>query len=176
MPRDYSPPTVLDTVIDRNRTLFHETRFDLYSIVQLGTQVDQILGPPAGLPDSLSRDVTFEGLRPPTLYRSQVSLDQVRDFYTLAGQVPVVLINEPILTLNGVTNSDVRYNSYYPRWVYDQYRQYVAEAAAQQRWDYLDLWNMLPPSYFTDTPLHLSPGGQHLLAEALVPSIQKGCR
>ncbi len=92
---------------------------------------------------------------------------------TLAAHMPVVLINE--LSLEGVSNSGVRYNSYYPRWVYDQYRQYVADDAAQHGWNYLDWWNKFSPDYFTDTPLHLSPQGQHLLAEALAPSIEKGC-
>ena len=106
---------------------------------------------------------------------SLVSLDQLEDFYTLAGRVPVILVNEPMLVLQAVPNSDVRYNSYYPRWVYDQYRQYVAEAAAAHGWNYLDFWDRYPAQYFTDTPLHLNPRGQHLLAEAIAPSIQKGC-
>jgi lysophospholipase L1-like esterase len=175
LPRDYAALTPLDTVLARNRALFRETRFQLYSLIQLGTGEDQIPGPPEVLPASLSRDVAFEGLKPPKLYESQVSLDQVKDFYALADGVPVVLINEPILALTGLPNSDVRYNSYYPRWVYDQYREYVSDAASKHAWNYLDLWNMFPPAYYTDTPLHLDPEGQKLLAEALAPSVRKGC-
>ncbi len=175
LPRDYAPPTQLSAVTARNRLLFHEARFDLYSLIELATGMEQIPGPPEVLPATLSRDTTFEGLRPPTLRPSQVSLDQLQDFYTLAGNVPVVLINEPMLVLQGVANSDVRYNSYYPRWVYDQYRQYVSADAAQHGWNYLDLWHEFSPQYFTDTPLHLSPQGQHMLAETLAPSIKKGC-
>ncbi len=175
LPRGYAAPTPLETAMDRNRALFRETRFDLYSVIQLATGTEQITGPPEVLPATLSRDRTFEGLKPPTLKRSQVSLDQIQDFYAIAGQVPVVLINEPMLVLKGVPNSDVRYNSYYPRWVYDQYRQYVAQDAAQHGWDYLDLWDAFPQAYFTDTPLHLNPQGQRLLARKLAPSIEKGC-
>ncbi|HEX8991782.1 MAG TPA: hypothetical protein VF784_08890 [Anaerolineales bacterium] len=176
LPRGATPPTLLDTALERNRALFHETRFQLYSLIQLATALDQIPGPPEVLPASLSKDLTFEGLKPPTLNRSQVSLDQVQDFYTLAGQIPVVLINEPTLEMTGVPNSDIRYSDYYPRWVYDQYRNYLGEDSAQHGWNYLDLWNMFRASYYTDTPLHLSPEGQHLLAETLAPSIEKGCR
>ncbi len=175
LPRDYAAPTLVGSILTRNRTLFHETRFDLYSLIEMATGTEQLMGPPEVLPTTLSKDTTFEGLRAPTLRKNQVSLDQVEDFYTLAGNVPVVLINEPMLVLEGVPNSDVRYNSYYPRWVYDQYRQYVADDAAQHGWNYLDLWNKFSPEYFTDTPLHLSPQGQHLLAQALAPSIEKGC-
>jgi len=175
LPRDAALPTWLDGVAARNATLFHELRFQAYSLIQLATGMEQIPGPPEQLSRTLSRDTTFEGLKPPTLREGQVSLDQVADFYALAGSIPVVLVNEPILVLKDVPNSDVRYNSYYPRWVYDQYRQYLSAAAAQHGWDYLDLWNMFPSSQFTDTPLHLDPEGQRLLAERLAPSLQKGC-
>ncbi len=175
LPRDYAAPTTYTTLLARNQALFRETRFDLYSLIDLGTGTEQFIGPPEVLPAALSKDTTFEGLRPPTLRKSQVSLDQLEDFYVLAGQVPVVLINEPMLIVQGDPHSDLRYNSYYPRWVYDQYRQYVAEDAVAHGWNYLDLWNKYPAQYFTDTPLHLSPQGQHLLAQALAPSIEKGC-
>ncbi len=176
LPRDYTPPNITDILYARNRALFRETRFDLYSMIQLATGVEQIPGPPEILPKTLSRDLTFEGLKPPNLSPSQVSLDQVNDFYVLAGNIPVLLVNEPILVMTGVPNSDVRYDSYYPRWVYDQYRQYLGAAASQNKWNYLDLWNMFPSSYYSDTPLHLIPKGQALLAKALAPSIQGACR
>ena len=102
-------------------------------------------------------------------------MDQVQDFYDLAGKTHVFLINEPMLILNGIPNSDLRYNSYYPRWVYDQYRQYLNAAASQKGWDYLDLWNIFPSSFFTDTPLHLNPYGEQQLAEVIAPAIQKAC-
>jgi lysophospholipase L1-like esterase len=175
LPKGFTAPTLLDDFTAHNRALLRETRFQLYSLIQLATGVDQIPGPPEVLPSTLSSDQTFEGLKPPTLRKAQVSLDQVQDFYALAGNVPVVLVNEPMLSVDGQPNSDVRYNSYYPRWVYDQYRQYLGDAAREHGWNYLDLWDKFPASYYTDTPLHLNPEGQHLLAEALAPSIQKGC-
>jgi lysophospholipase L1-like esterase len=175
LPQGYTPPAPADTLAARNRQLFRETRFQLDALIQLATGVDQFPGPPEVLPATLSPDLTFEGLKPPTLNESQVSLDQVQDFHALAGNIPVLLINQPILIVSGVPNSNVRYDSYYPRWVYDQYRQYLGQAAAQHGWDYLDLWNMFPPAYYTDTPLHLNPRGQGLLAKTLAPAIQESC-
>ena len=175
LPKGYQPPTLTDKFYDQNRALFRVLRYQLYSVINLSTGLDQIPGPPEVLPKELSSDATFEGMRPPTLKESQVSLDQVRDFYALAENTPVLLVNEPMLVLSDVRNSDIRYNDYYPRWVYDQYRQYVAKAAAQNNWNYLDLWNAFPPNYYTDTPLHLIPDGEHQLAEMLAPSIQKAC-
>jgi hypothetical protein len=175
LPKGYQRMNLFDEVFYEQRALFRIVRYQLYPMIQLATGVDQIPGPPEMMPPGLTNDTTFEGLKPPTLRKSQVSLDQVQDFYQLAGNTPVLLINEPMLILSGIPNSDLRYNSYYPRWVYDQYRQYLGEAAIQNGWNYLDLWNLFPPSYFTDTPLHLTPEGQQQLAETLAPSILKAC-
>jgi hypothetical protein len=174
--KKYQTITIQNKIINQQRALFRVIRYQLYPLIQWATGVDQIAGPPESLPAGLTNDITFEGLNPPTLVKSQLSLDQVQDFYQIAGKIPVLLINEPMLILNGIPNSDIRYNDYYPRWVYDQYRQYLGEAAVQNGWNYLDLWNIFPPSYFTDTPLHLTPDGQKLLAETLAPSILKACQ
>jgi hypothetical protein len=114
-------------------------------------------------------------MKPPKLYAWDVSLDQVKDFYQIAGNIRVILVNEPMKVLTDVPNSDVYYNVYYPRWVYDQYRQYMNNTAVKNHWDYLDLWNVFPPSYYTDTPLHLNPQGEAELAKMIAPYIVKGC-
>jgi hypothetical protein len=175
LPKDYRTPTLWDDVINQNSSLFRVARFQLYPLIQLATRRDQVIGPAETLPTALSADTTFEGMKPPLLRPAQVSLDQVQDFYDLAGSVPVILVNEPMLVVHRAANSDIRYNNYYPRWVYDQYRTYVQQAASEHRWDYLDLWDAIPPEYFADTPLHLVPAGQGLLAKTLVPSIEKAC-
>jgi lysophospholipase L1-like esterase len=175
LPKNYNSPSWITQITDQNRSLFRVLRYQLYSLVNLATGLDQIPGPPEELPTQLNADPTFEGMKPPKLYAPLVSLDQVKDFYQLAGNIPVLLVNEPTLVLSGVLNSDIRYNDYYPRWVYDQYRQYVSAAAAQNHWDYLDLWNVFPPSYFTDTPLHLNPQGETELAKMIAPAVVKGC-
>ena len=175
LPKNYQSPSLTSEITDQNRTLFRVLRYQLYSLINIATGIDQIPGPPEELPTQLGSDPTFEGMQPPTLNITDVSLDQVRDFYQIAGSVPVVLVNEPTMVLSGVPNSDIRYNYYYPRWVYDQYRRYVATAAAQNHWNYLDLWNVFPSSYYTDTPLHLTPQGETELAKLIAPTIVEGC-
>ncbi len=70
-------------------------------------------------------------------------------------------------------NSDIRYNKAYPRWAYDQYRQFlVTETESQQR-PYLDFWNTIPPKHFIGHTFHLSAEGESLLAEALEDGFQK---
>jgi hypothetical protein len=175
LPRDYLAPGWAETVFNRNRSLFRTLRFQLYAAMQLATGQDQIAGPPQVLVKQLTNDQTFEGLRPPTLRRNQVSLDQVAAFQELAAGVPVLMVNSPILILEGLPNSDLRYNSYYPRWVYDQYRFYLADAASANGWAYTDLWNLFPEEDFADTPLHLVPAAHRALASYLAPDVVKMC-
>lgn len=175
LPKGYQAPTLADLISYENNALFHILRYEFYIPIEIATGLDQIPGPPEQLPKELSSDPTFEGMSPPTLQKWQVSLDQVKDFYELAGNTPVLLVNEPMQVLQGVPNSDIRYNDYYPRWVYDQYREYVQQDVNTHGWHYLDLWNAFPASDFTDTPLHLSPNALGRLAQKLAPSIQKTC-
>ena len=175
LPRDNEAPSWWDAIFRRNRTLFRILRYQLYAPIQLATRQDQIAGPPQVPATELSRDEAFEGIKPPTLRRNQVSIDQVEDFHDLADGLPVLLVNEPILIMKGVPNGDVRYNSYYPRWVYDQYRAFLADAAANKHWNYLDLWDMFPAGSFADTPLHLNPEAHRVLASRLAPEIRGMC-
>jgi hypothetical protein len=168
--------TPLDELWARNRALGRIIRYQLYVPIQLSTGLDnlgrpQTIVPPAAL--SPSRD--YENLKPPTLPRARARLDLVQDLYQLAGKIPVILVNEPMLVLNDVPNSRTRYNKDYPRWVYDQYRQYLGEEAAQNGWDYLDLWNTFPSTDFADATLHLVPSADYRLAKMLAPEIQKHC-
>jgi len=165
-------PTQID---DENSALFHILKFQLYGAINLATGIEQIPAPPEQLPTQLSSNPNYYGLNPPLLNASSLSIDQVRDFLTLASGVPVMLINQPIKVMTNVRNSDIYYDVYYPRWIYDQYRHYMTADAAQSHWNYLDLWNALPAVYFTDTPLHLNPAGELLLARQIAPGIVQGC-
>jgi hypothetical protein len=86
-----------------------------------------------------------------------------------------ILVNEPTLISDG-RNSDIRYNFFYPRWAYDAYRQQLAEHAAERRWKYLDLWDLLPAGEFTNSAIHLTPAGERLLADKIVEAIQAECK
>jgi hypothetical protein len=75
----------------------------------------------------------------------------------IAGKTPILLINEPMLISAG-ENSDIRYNAFFPRWAYDDYRRLLAEQTAEQGWQALDLWDALPNAdCYTDSPVHLTP-------------------
>ena len=90
----------------------------------------------------------------------------------MAGDVPVLIVNEPILVSEG-KNSHVRYNFFYPRWAYDQYRQLLAEQAQDANWMYVDLWDLVPQEEFTNSAVHLTPKGSRLYYQVLKPILAR---
>ena len=57
-------------------------------------------------------------------------------------------------------NSDIRYNFYYPRWAYDDYRQLLLDQSKENDWNYWDMWKVVDNSEFTNSAVHLSPRGE----------------
>jgi hypothetical protein len=94
----------------------------------------------------------------------------VRESTQLAGNTPLIIVNEPIYISNG-KNSDIRYNFFYPRWAYDEYRVLMQQQAQVQGWRYVDLWDAVPSSEFTNSAVHLSPAGSKLLAQKLAAAL-----
>lgn len=134
---------------------------------------DDVVVPPGHL-ETLAHDVrknpNYRELEPGADLRLSLLLNALTAGYDLAGATPLLLVNEPIFVANG-HNSDIRYNDLYPRWAYDQYRELVA--AQVTSWNYLDLWNAIPPEYFTDTPMHVNASGERLLAGQITPALMK---
>jgi hypothetical protein len=64
-------------------------------------------------------------------------------------------------------NSDIRYNFFYPRWAYDDYRALLSSQAAARGWQYADLWDAVDNDQFTDSPIHMTVGGTGQLAGRL---------
>jgi len=85
-------------------------------------------------------------------------------------ETPVLLVNEPMFISDG-RNSDIRYNFFYPRWAYDDYRQLLSNLSQEKDWHYIDLWNLIPASEFTNSAIHLTPKGSVQLAGKVAGSI-----
>ena len=161
-----------ETLVARRRDLADLLRLQALALAWAATGIDQAI--PADIPlrqsdldaDESWLDIT--GPRPLTM--DDLTFDVLRAGVARAGGVPVVVINEPIFISDGA-NSDMRYNAFYPRWAYDQYRDLLAATAAAEGWRYTDLWDAIPPEEFTDTPVHLTPAGSRLLAEKLVEEV-----
>ncbi len=172
----FSDPTFWDkTIVGARRPLADLLRLQFYGVLWGATGIDQVYGwDPTR--DAAQRDFqpdpSFHGLTGPTLDKNLLALDVLAAGVKLSGSVPLTLVNEPILVSSG-QNSDIRYNFYYPRWAYDDYRSLLGEQAKASGWRYLDLWNLVPESEFTNSAIHLTPTGETMLAQAVSGQICK---
>jgi len=162
------------SLFGQRRALADWIRLQLYGVPWATTGIDQVYPTEYPAPQTnFEPDADkFHEMRPP--------LDTTRLGYEIlqAGiklnSAPVWLINEPILVSQG-TNSDVRYNFFYPRWAYDTYRQQMRRQANQAGWAYLDVWNLVPAAEFTNSAIHLTADGEALVADAVLNFFQPDC-
>lgn len=177
LPLDPNDPALVQpskwdqTFVGQRRAVADLVRLQIYGALWASTGIDQFY--------------------PESYERAQIDLEASQDFHglkTLQGNlaldvldavmstgVPTLLVNEPMLISNG-QNSGIRYNFFYPRWAYDEYRRLLAERAAQNGWNYLDLWNLVPMDQFTNSAIHLTPYGESLLAVEIAAAIQTDCK
>ena len=164
------------TIIGQRRALADLFRLQMYGLLWSATGIDQtypIDYTPAQT--DLEADETFHNMQPPTLDESQLAFDVLEAGLQAVGKTPVLLVNEPMLISTG-KNSDIRYNFFYPRWAYDQWRQMMSEKAQANGWNYLDFWDLVPADQFTNSAIHLTPEGEALLAGRVKQTIlQQTC-
>ncbi|MFN8411938.1 MAG: hypothetical protein U0Z26_06080 [Anaerolineales bacterium] len=136
------------------------------------TQLDYAYGDFTPLSNDQSDSNLFIETPPGKLNPDSMLFDVLQAGYQLAGKTPVIVINEPIFIATGV-NSNLRYNEFYPRWAYDEYLTYLDKWMEKNGHDYVNAWNLLPPSEFTDTPFHRTPVGEQKFAELLKDKIEQ---
>jgi hypothetical protein len=129
-------------------------------------------GPPPGT--DVGNHLDYEGRMPGESSATAESLmtEVLSAGYSVAGDVPVVVINEPIFVANG-DSPLVRYNKFYPRWVFDDYRQFMRGWMKQQNYQWLDFWDAVPPEEFADQYFHRNSSGERRFAELLALEIKK---
>jgi hypothetical protein len=163
-------PSFLErTIIGQRRVLADLARLQLYGVLWAATGIDQYY-PEDYRPAQrdLEPDAHYYSFAAPGDLKPQdLAFDLLNAGQRMAGDIPLLLVNEPILISSG-ENSDIRYNYYYPRWTYDAYRQMLDENNAVFGIDYLDLWNRVPESQFTNTAIHTSPAGTKMVAESIL--------
>jgi lysophospholipase L1-like esterase len=160
------------TLIGQRRALADLLRLQLYGVAWGATGIDQFIPPDIPLRQSdFTADVTWESYdAPANMDDVPLALAVLRAGAARVGDLPLWMINEPMFISSG-ENSDLHYNSFYPRWAYDGYRTRLAAEAAAQGWQYVDLWNAIAPEEFTDSPVHLTPSGSAQLAQLLNEAI-----
>lgn len=163
------------TFIGQRRNLADLMRLQFYAVPWSATGIDQVY--PADYTPAardLEADSSFLDW-PGEIPADGLAFDVLQAGRQVAGDTPVLLVNEPILVSSG-KNSDIRYNFYYPRWAYDQYRTLLAGQAESAQWNYLDLWNLVPEDQFTNSAIHLSPQGEALMTQAVANKLaQTAC-
>ncbi|NOR89401.1 MAG: hypothetical protein GQ524_04015 [Anaerolineales bacterium] len=122
--------------------------------------------------EDLPANLDFHNFMQGDLSANELAFDVLEGGVRAAGDIPVVIINEPVSISKG-ENSDIRYNFYYPRWAYDFYRQELQFQAAGRGWDYVDMWDALPSSEFTDSAINYTPLGATILAQDIIGVIQE---
>jgi hypothetical protein len=159
------------TLVGQRRSLSDLLRLNMYGFLWASTGIDQLYPENYDLrANDLEASTDFYGLTDP-LSQSDLAFDVIDAGIKRAGDVPVILVNEPMFIADG-ENSDIRYNFYYPRWAYDQYRDLMQRNADSHGWNYLDLWDIAQGSEFTNSAIHLTPEGEELLAERIAAALQ----
>jgi hypothetical protein len=162
-----------NTLIGQRRNLADLLRLQFYGVMWAATGIDQDI-PETYTPrmEDMPADESFHDLKLPHLTPKDLAFDILQAGITLAGRTPVILINEPMFISQG-QNSDIRYNFYYPRWAYDDYRQLMVQETQTKGWHYLDEWNSISSSEFTNSAVHLSPNGSSQFAAQVGKAVLK---
>jgi hypothetical protein len=160
------------TIVGQRRALADWLRLQLYGFSWVATGIDQFIPAEYTLRRSdFEEDVSWEDYaEESTLTVDALAFDVLAAGIERVGDVPITIINEPMFISSG-ENSDLRYNAFYPRWAYDQYRDLLAGQANENGWNYLDWWDRIAPDEFTDSPVHLMPAGSRQLSDWLGEAI-----
>ncbi|MDP1547662.1 MAG: hypothetical protein Q8L87_16765 [Anaerolineales bacterium] len=163
------------TFVGDRRSWADLIRLQIYGVMWASTGIDQFY--PANYERAqtdLEADESYHNLTAP-LNEDALALNALETGFRVAGDTPMILVNEPMLISLGA-NSDIRYNFFYPRWAYDEYRKMMFNLSEQNGWAYVDLWDVVPANEFTNSAIHLTPAGEKLLAENLAPYILENCK
>jgi len=159
------------TLIAARRDLADLIRLQLYGALWAATGIDQDI-PEEFTPrmQDLPAGLDFHNLQPPDLQEEDLAFEVLDAGVKMAGKTPILFINEPMFISQG-QNSDIRYNYYYPRWAYDDYRIMLAEKCLANGWNCIDLWDAVPAVEFTNTAVHMTPEGNRLFAQQIIRTI-----
>jgi hypothetical protein len=159
------------TLIGQRKNLADLFRLQWYGVLWAATGIDQVY--PTDYPRAqvdLEADSTFHGKQ--TLAETDLAFQTLDAGAKMLGDVPLLVINEPILISTG-KNSEIRYNFYYPRAVYDSYRVWMEERAGNALYTYADAWDLIPVDDFTNSAIHLNADGVFRLSGWIAGELEK---
>jgi hypothetical protein len=160
------------TLVGQRVNLARRIKLEMLGLIWTATGADtNTLAEEDPLNFEIGDDLHFRGLTPADDIGDQLLLSALGAGHDMSAPIPMLVVNEPMYIAPGWEGL-VRYNASYPRWAYDRYREVIASEAQRAGWNYLDLWNAVPPGYFSDAGLHLVAQGVPLLIERVDPVIQ----
>jgi hypothetical protein len=160
------------TLLGQRSELARQLRLEMLGIIWAATSEDTNRSKHGPAPDlRVSENPLYRGMEPSRDINEMLLFGALQAGHEIADSVPVVIVNEPIFIVPE-ERAPVRYNAVYPRWAYDQYRKYIASRAQSSGWNYLDLWDAVPPEYFADARFHLTVEGEQLLVQQMNPALQ----
>ncbi|MBL8107821.1 MAG: hypothetical protein JNJ72_19800, partial [Anaerolineales bacterium] len=163
------------TFIGDKRAWADLIRLQIYGVMWSATGVDQIYSDDYEKAQTdFDENESYHDFVKPNLDKNFLALNVLETGFRIAGETPMILVNEPMLISSG-NNSDIRYNFFYPRWAYDEYRKMMFALSEENNWMYVDLWDILPANEFTNSAIHLTPAGEKMLAEHLVQYVVESC-
>jgi hypothetical protein len=163
------------TFIGDRRAWADLIRLQMYGVMWSATGIDQVYSDDYEKAQTdFDLDESYHDFVKPNLDENLLALNALETGFRVAGETPMILVNEPMLISSGA-NSDIRYNFFYPRWAYDNYREMMNELSEHNDWMYVDLWNAVPANEFTNSAIHLTPAGEKILVENLAPHIVEIC-
>jgi hypothetical protein len=166
-------PTFWDrTIVGSRRPLADWLRLQLYGFAWATTGIDQYY-PDEYVPrtEDFEEDISWGSFdQPESMGWNDLAFDVLLKGVQWMGDMPVILINEPMFISDGV-NSDLRYNLFYPRWAYDQYREWLTAISAENGWMLLDRWDVVATTEFTDSPVHLTAEGVRQFTDSILTDI-----
>jgi hypothetical protein len=119
--------------------------------------------------DTPRAEQDFFGILPPADLHQHLAFETLPVAAAITGG-KIIYVGEPIEISSGEYSS-ISYNSFFPRWIYDQFREIVTGMSVEGGWLYLDLWDLVPAEQFTTSIFHLNPQGEAILAARLAGAI-----
>jgi hypothetical protein len=112
----------------------------------------------------------FFGIHPPADLHEHLAFETLPVASVITGG-KIIYVGEPIEFSTGEF-SNIAYNSTFPRWAYDQFREIVSGMSAENGWTYLDLWDLIPEEQFSTSIFHLLPQGEAALAGRVAEAVR----
>jgi hypothetical protein len=174
---NFEEKTFWDKTFVGDRRLWADLiRLQIYGVMWSATGIDQIYSDEYEKAQvDFDADESYHEFVKPNLDTNDLALNALETGIRIADETSMILVNEPMLISSG-NNSDIRYNFFYPRWAYDAYRKLMFELSEENNWTYVDLWDIVPANEFTNSAIHLTPVGEKILVENLVPHIVDICK